>query len=100
MEKEIEKALCNKINNDDRQVLYAINDRRYDIMVAICVAFRYGVMQGKRAERNRRKKSERFNQDSDVNQELKIYDYMDKHNCDRNVAELLLQDQEDGGCHE
>ncbi|WP_395549216.1 MULTISPECIES: hypothetical protein [unclassified Lacrimispora] len=33
-------------------------------------------------------------QDDDVSQELKLYDIMDKHNCDRDVAELLLQGQE------
>ncbi len=33
-------------------------------------------------------------QDDDVSQELKLYDLMDKHNCDRDVAELLLQGQE------
>ena len=95
IQNEIEKALYNKINDDDRQVLYAIMDRGYGIMVAICVAFRYGVMQGKRAERNRKKKSGRFNQDSDAIQELKLYEVMDKHNCDRDVAELLLRDQEE-----
>lgn len=95
IQNEIEKALYNKINDDDRQVLSAIENRRYSIMVAICVAFRYGIMQGKRAERNRKKKSGRFNQDSDVIQELKLYEVMDKHNCDRDVAELLLRDQEE-----
>lgn len=100
MQKEIEKALHNKINDDDRQVLYAIKDRGYGIMVGICVAFRYGIMQGKRAERDRKKKLERFNQDSDVTQELKLYDLMDKHNCNRDVAELLLQDQQESDCHE
>lgn len=35
-------------------------------------------------------------QDEDVAQELKIYEVMDKHNCDRDVAELLLRDQEEG----
>ncbi len=98
MQIEIEKALYNKINDDDRKVLYAINDRKYDIMAAICVAFRYGVMQGKRAERDRKKRLERFNQDSDVTQELKLYDLMDKHSCDRDVAELLLRDQEVQHC--
>lgn len=98
IQKEIEKALYNKINDSDRQVLCAIMDRGYGIMVAICVAFRYGIMQGKRAERDRKKKSERFNQDSDVIQELKLYDLMDKHNCDRDVAELLLRDQEVQHC--
>ncbi|MFR3728384.1 hypothetical protein [Lacrimispora sp.] len=34
-------------------------------------------------------------QDEDVTQELKLYDLMDKHNCDRDVAELLLRDQEE-----
>jgi hypothetical protein len=100
MQKEIEKALYNKINDDDRQVLYSINDRGYDIMVAICVAFRYGIMQGKRTERDRKKKLERFNQDSDVTQEHKLYDLMDKRNCDRDIAELLLQDQQESDCHE
>ncbi|MDR2024490.1 MAG: hypothetical protein LBQ71_14870 [Hungatella sp.] len=33
--------------------------------------------------------------DDDVEREIKIYDLMDKHNCDRDVAELLLQDQEE-----
>lgn len=33
-------------------------------------------------------------QDDDVSQELKLYDLMDKNNCDREVAELLLQDEE------
>ena len=33
-------------------------------------------------------------QDDDVSQELKLYDIMDKNNCDREVAELLLQDEE------
>lgn len=95
MQKDIEKALYNKINDDDRQILYAIKDREYDIMASICVAFRYGVMQGKRAERDRKKKLERFNQDSDVTQELKLYEVMDKHGCDRDVAEILLRDQEE-----
>lgn len=95
IQNEIEKALYNKINDDDRQVLYAIMDRGYGIMVAICVAFRYGIMQGKRAERYRKKKSGKFNQDSDVTHELKLYGVMDKHNCDRDVAELLLRDQEE-----
>ncbi|WP_349674374.1 hypothetical protein [Lacrimispora sp.] len=94
IQNEIEKALHNIINDSDRQVLCAIMDRGYGIMVAICVAFRYGIMQGKRAERDRKKKSERFNQDSDVTQELKLYEVMDRHNCDRDVAELLLRDQE------
>ncbi|MBE5980345.1 MAG: hypothetical protein E7249_14595 [Paenibacillaceae bacterium] len=31
----------------------------------------------------------------EAEREFKIYDYMDKHNCDRDVAELLLQDQEE-----
>lgn len=35
------------------------------------------------------------NQDDDVEREIKLYDLMDKHNCDRDVAELLLQDQEE-----
>lgn len=35
------------------------------------------------------------NQNDDVTQELKIYEVMDKHNCDRDVAELLLQDQKE-----
>lgn len=35
------------------------------------------------------------NQDDDVARELKLYEIMDKHNCDRDVAELLLQDQEE-----
>lgn len=30
----------------------------------------------------------------DVEREIKLYNLMDKHNCDREVAELLLQDQE------
>lgn len=98
IQREIEKALYNKINDSDRQVLSAIQNRRYGIMVSICVAFRYGIMQGKRAERDRKKRLERFNQDSDVTQELKIYDLMDKHNCDRDVAELLLRDQEVQHC--
>lgn len=34
----------------------------------------------------------------DVTQELKLYDLMDKHNCDRDVAELLLRDQEVQHC--
>ncbi|WP_024295619.1 hypothetical protein [Lacrimispora indolis] len=34
-------------------------------------------------------------QDDDVAQELKLYEIMDKHNCDRDVAELLFQDQEE-----
>lgn len=33
--------------------------------------------------------------DDNVEREIKIYDLMDKHNCDRDVAELLLQDQEE-----
>jgi len=33
--------------------------------------------------------------DDDVEREIKLYDYMDKHNCDRDVAELLLRDQEE-----
>ena len=32
--------------------------------------------------------------DDDVEHEIKLYELMDKHNCDRDVAELLLQDQE------
>ena len=36
-----------------------------------------------------------MNQDDDVARELKLYEIMDKHNCDRDVAELLLQDQEE-----
>lgn len=98
IQREIEKALYNKINDSDRKVLSAIQNRRYGIMVSICVAFRYGIMQGKRAERDRKKRLERFNQDSDVTQELKIYDLMDKHNCDRDVAKLLLRDQEVQHC--
>lgn len=31
----------------------------------------------------------------DAEREFKIYDYMDKHNCDRDVAEILLRDQEE-----
>lgn len=31
----------------------------------------------------------------DVEQEIKLYDFMDKHNCDRDVAELLLRNQEE-----
>ncbi|MDR2022357.1 MAG: hypothetical protein LBQ71_03720 [Hungatella sp.] len=31
----------------------------------------------------------------DVEREIKLYDLIDKHNCDRDVAELLLQDQEE-----
>lgn len=31
----------------------------------------------------------------DVEREIKIYDFMDKHNCDHDVAELLLKDQEE-----
>lgn len=33
--------------------------------------------------------------DDDVSQEIKLYEVMDKHGCDRDVAELLLQDQEE-----
>ncbi|MEY8356979.1 hypothetical protein AALB39_27045 [Lachnospiraceae bacterium 54-53] len=36
-------------------------------------------------------------QDDDVAQELQLYEIMDKHNCDRDVAELLFQDREGGG---
>lgn len=32
----------------------------------------------------------------DVSQEIKLYEVMDKQGCDRDVAELLLQDQEKG----
>lgn len=32
---------------------------------------------------------------SDVSRELRIYDLMDKHGVDRDVAELLLQDEEE-----
>ena len=32
--------------------------------------------------------------DDDVEREIELYDLMDKHNCDRDVAELLLRDQE------
>lgn len=31
----------------------------------------------------------------DVEQEIKLYDFMDKHNCDREVAELFLQHQKE-----
>ena len=31
----------------------------------------------------------------DVEQEIRLYDFMDKHNCDREVAELLLQNQKE-----
>ena len=31
----------------------------------------------------------------DVDRELKLYELMDKHGCDRDVAELLLQDQQE-----
>ncbi|EXG87940.1 hypothetical protein K413DRAFT_4845 [Clostridium sp. ASBs410] len=34
------------------------------------------------------------NQDDDVAQEVNLYEVMDKHGCDQDVAELLLQDQE------
>ncbi|GLC82074.1 hypothetical protein [Lacrimispora brassicae] len=34
-------------------------------------------------------------EEDDVEREIKIYDFMDKHNCDRDVAELLFQDQEE-----
>ena len=30
----------------------------------------------------------------DVEQEIRLYDVMDKHNCDREVAELLLRNEE------
>ena len=33
--------------------------------------------------------------DDDVEREIKLYGLMDKHNCDRDVAELLLRDQEE-----
>lgn len=33
------------------------------------------------------------NLDDGVTQELKLYDLMEKHNCNRDIAELLLQDQ-------
>lgn len=33
--------------------------------------------------------------DEDVERELKLYELMDKHNCDRDVAELILRDQEE-----
>ena len=38
------------------------------------------------------------NQDEDVTQELKLYEVMDKHGYDRDVAELLLRDQEVQHC--
>lgn len=31
----------------------------------------------------------------DVEQEIRLYDFMDKHNCDREVAELLLRNGEE-----
>jgi hypothetical protein len=34
-------------------------------------------------------------QDDDVAYELLFYDLIDKHICDRDVEELLLQDQEE-----
>ncbi len=36
-------------------------------------------------------------QEDDVSQELKLYDLMDKHDCDRDIAELLLRDQVEMG---
>ena len=33
--------------------------------------------------------------DDDVERELKLYELMDKHGCNYNVAELLLQDQKE-----
>lgn len=34
-------------------------------------------------------------EEDDVEREIKVYDFMDKHNCDWDVAELLFQDQEE-----
>lgn len=53
VEKEIFRARKNHITSDDsRTVLNAIIDR-YNIASAVCIAFRYGVMQGKRMERTK-----------------------------------------------
>lgn len=54
--KELLKAENNVILNDSSwMVLYGIR-RRYDFMRAVSIAFRYGVMQGKRAERAKKKR--------------------------------------------
>ncbi len=54
--KEISIARMNFVHNADRPVLHEIAKER-DVMTATILAFRYGVMQGKRAERDRRRKS-------------------------------------------
>lgn len=54
--KELFKAKNNEISSDSSwMVLHEIH-RRYDLITAVNVAFCYGVMQGKRAERAKKKR--------------------------------------------
>lgn len=56
VDKDIYQAKKNYVDKSDRITIREIINRSSDEAGAVCIAFRYGVICGKRAERARRKK--------------------------------------------
>lgn len=55
-EKELFRARNNIITGEPTRMILNEIFKRYDLPTAVCVAFRYGVMQGKRMERAKKKR--------------------------------------------
>lgn len=56
IEKEIFRARNNEIASEPSRLILNEIFKRYDLPTAVCVAFGYGMMQGKRIERAKRKR--------------------------------------------
>lgn len=56
IEKELFRARNNEITSEPSRLILNEIFKRYDLPTAVCVAFRYGMMQGKRMERAKRKR--------------------------------------------
>ena len=55
-EKELFRARSNYITNKPSRMILSEIQKRYDLAGAVSVAFRYGIMQGKRMERAKKKR--------------------------------------------
>ena len=55
-EKELFRARKNCITSKNSRIILNEIQRRYNLPSAVCIAFRYGMMQGKRIERAKKKK--------------------------------------------
>ena len=55
-EKELFRARNNVITSEPSRMILNEIFKRYDLSTAVCVAFRYGIMQGKRMERAKKKR--------------------------------------------